>query len=117
MKHGENSLANGVIRPRYVSCDLLIGIGVVNNGRRKELIRVIPRRNFTVHRNGSGVGSTGRPRGNRERKDGKHGYRHDGQHMTERLTHCDHLDQDHGGGEHASTSPRSTAAKRQPDTS
>ena len=117
MKHRENSLANGVICPRYVSCDLLVGIGVVNNGRRKELIRVISRRNFTVHRNGSGVGGTGRPGGNREREGSNHGHHHNGQRMAERLTHDDHLDPDRDGGEHASTSPRSTASKRQPDTS
>ena len=117
MKHRENGLANGVICPRYVSCNLLVGIGVVDNGRRKESIRVIPRRNCTVHRNGSGVGGAGRPRGNRQRKDGGHDHHRDGQHMAERLTHCDHLDQDRDGGVHASMSPRSTASKRQPDTS
>ena len=117
MKHGKGSLANRVIRPRYISCDLLVGIGIVDNGRRKELVRVVTCRDRTVHRNGSGVGSTGRSRGDRKSEDDGHGHHHDGQHMTEHFTHDDHSDQDHDGGEHASTSRQNTASKHQLNTS
>ena len=35
MKHRKNGLANGVICPRYVSCNLLVGIGVVDTVAEK----------------------------------------------------------------------------------
>ena len=66
MKHGKNGPANGIIRPRCIGYNLLVDIVIVDNGRRKELVRVIPRRNRTVHRDGTGIGSMSRPRDNRE---------------------------------------------------
>ena len=35
MKHGKGNLANRAIRPRYVGRNLLVGIGVVDNGAEK----------------------------------------------------------------------------------
>jgi len=117
MKHGENSLTNGVFRPRYVSCDFLVGISIVGNDRRKELIRVIPRRNFTVHRNSSGTDSMSRPGQHHKREDGNRGYRRDSQQAAAKPTHDGHLDPDRDDDEHASTSRQNTASKRRPDTS
>ena len=41
----------------------------------------------------------------------------DGQQAAVQFTHGDHLDQDHGGDEHASTSRQNTTAKRRQDMS
>ena len=117
MKHGKNGLTNRAIRPRYVSCNFMASIVIIDNCRRKELVRVIPRRDCTVHRNGTGVGSTSRPGQHRKREHSDRSYRCDGQQAAPKPTHGDHLDLDRDGGEHASMSRQSTAAKRQPDTS
>ena len=116
-KHGKNGLANRAIHPHYVSCNFLASIGIVDNGRRKDLERVISSRDCTVHRNGTGAGSMSRPRGNRERQNSDRNYRRHGQQAAPKPTHGYHLDLDRDGDEHASMSQQNTASKRRPDTS
>lgn len=117
MKHRENGLANGIIRPRYVSCNFLVSIGVVDNGRRKEPVRVIPRRNRTVHRNGSSACRAGHPGQHRKREHCDRNYCRDSQQAAAKPTHGYHLDLDRDGDEYASMSQQNTASKHQLNTS
>ena len=117
MKHRENGLANGIIRPRQVRRNLLIGAGLIGNSCRKELVRIVLRRNVAANRDDPGIGSTDRLGRHCKSKDSHHGHHHDGQQAAAKPTHGDHLDLDRDGGEHASTSRQSTATMRQPNTS